>query len=86
MQTGVIISIYADEETKTVRSQVPKCTLLIHFRAGFRPNLRRLCSLSSESTTVMFRWEQFGDSLKKRLGEIIQMKVSLGFENSIEKT
>ena len=69
-----------------MRSQVPKLTLLIHFRTGFKPNLRRWCSLSSKSTTVMFRWEQFRDSLKKRLGEIIKLKVSLGFENSIVKT
>lgn len=62
----------------------PKYTLLIHFRAGFKPNLCRLCSLSSKSTTVMFRWEQFVTVLKE-IREIIQMKALLGFENSIEK-
>ena len=66
-----------DEETKTVRGQVPKFTLLIHFRAEFEPNLHRLCSLSSKSTVIMFRWERSRDRLKKRLGEIIKLKVSL---------
>ena len=77
---------FTDEEAKTVRSQVPKFTLLIHFRTGFKPSLHRLCSLSSKSTTVMFRWERFRDSLKRRLGEIIKLKVSLGFEYPIVKT
>lgn len=39
---AILHLFFTDEETKTVRSQVPKYALLIHFRAGLKPNLRRL--------------------------------------------